>query len=90
MPEVEKHEIEVPEMKTGSVEILTKQAFKNPAPAKLTLIVDVVRNFSITLIGLVTATTIFSGNEAKVICFSLAVLCGLCEAIKKATGVVSE
>lgn len=83
----EQHEVAVPEIKTGSIQFLTPAAFSNPAPARLTLICDIIRNFAGSMILLVSATTFFTGNQAKEINFALSAACLLCEAIKKATGV---
>lgn len=81
--------IEVPttEVKTGKVSFMTKSGFSNPPPVLLKRICAALKYFCVSLITAVGATDIFSGGQAKIICFSLGVFVLLIGGIEFATGV---
>lgn len=83
----EQHEVNVPEVKSGSVQFLTPAAFANPAPARTELVCNVIRNCGLGLIPVVSAATIFTSRQSNIISFCLSVACIMCEGIKKSIGV---
>ena len=85
---LEKHEVEVPKKVTGTVRFLTsKAAYTNPAPERLKRILTACRYFAVGCIATVSGSDLFSGYQAKVINFSLAVVIILLGSIELATGV---
>ncbi len=93
MPEdlqpTETHEVDKTVEKKGEVQFLSKEAFKNPAPKGLQIALVTIKKFIVYASGVMAATTVFSGNQTKVIIFAGSLLYGLCDAIQAGTGVVN-
>jgi len=87
--EPQKIEVDVPVVKTGTVEFMNKAGFTNPAPDKLKRVLQAIKY---TLVGLITAvsgTDLFTGKQVKIICFCLGVAILICGGIEVGTGVKS-
>lgn len=56
-------------MKRGTVQFMTKSALTNPAPEKLKRVIKALNYFCAGIVAAVGATDLFSGGQAKVICF---------------------
>lgn len=80
-------EIDVPVMKTGTVQFMNKAGFNNPAPDKLKRVLAAMKYTFVAMIGLVSGSDIFSGGQAKIICFTLSVSIIVCGGIELGTGV---
>ncbi len=87
IPEI--HEVDKTVTKVGEVQFLSKDAFNNPAPKGLQTILTIVKKFTVYASGIMATTTIFSGNQTKLILFISVMVYGLCDAIQAATGVVN-
>jgi len=87
MPEEKQIEVETPEVKPGKVEFMTASGFNNPPPVKLKRALAALKYFSVSLITMVSATDLFSGSQAKIICFCLGVFILALGGIELATGV---
>ena len=85
----ETHEVDKTVAKQGEVQFLSKEAFKNPAPKYLKIATQSIKKFSIYVTGVLAVTTIFTGNQTKVIVFIVTLVYGLCDALEYSTGVVS-
>lgn len=90
MPEVEKHEIDVPTLKKGSISFMTSEGFNNPAPAKLKRVLTAVRYFLTSLIVMVTGAPIFTAHQATIISFCLGVGILATGAVEIGTGVSND
>lgn len=90
MPEVEKHEVDVPTLKKGSISFMTSEGFNNPAPAKLKRVLTAVRYFLTSLIVMVTGAPIFTAHQATLISFCLGVAVLGTGAAELATGVSND
>jgi hypothetical protein len=71
----------------GEIKFATMEGLKYQPPAKLQVAVKVINYFCAGLVTMVGATDLFSGRQAKIICFILGALVLLCGAVEKATGV---
>ncbi len=91
MPEDEPKQIEVDETvtKTGTVEFMNQAAFNNPAPDKMKRALAAMKYTFVGLITMVSGTDLFSGYQAKIICFVLGVFILICGGIELSTGVKS-
>lgn len=87
MPEDKPIEVQATEVTTGKVSFMTKSGFANPPPIMLKRICAALKYFCVSLITAVGATDIFTGGQAKVICFSLGIAILLIGGIEMATGV---
>jgi len=81
--------IEVSEqvMSKGKVQFMTPAAFSNPAPTKLKLALTVIKYSSTGVITMVGGSDMFSGGQAKIICFVLGVIIIVCGGFEMAFGV---
>lgn len=86
----ETHEVEMPAIVKGDVRFLSKAAFANPAPDRLKKFLTGGRYFAVGAISIVSASDLFSGGQAKIINFSLAVFILLLGAIEASIGVESK
>lgn len=88
MPEENKPvEVDQPVQTPGKVQFMTAAGFSNPPPVKLKRILAALKYFCVSLITMVGATDLFSGRQAKIICFILGAFVLLMGAIEFATGV---
>lgn len=87
LPEI--HEVDKTVQKVGEVQFMSKDAFKNPPPKGLQTILTIVKKFAVYASGIMATTTIFTGNQTKIILFISVMVYGLCDAAQAATGVVS-
>lgn len=96
MPDDEKEipegsiEVSKPVLKEGTVQFFNKAGFKNPAPRKYIIVLDTVMYSCVGFIGLVSGSTMFTGNQSKFISFILSVVIIVCGSVKKATGVEAK
>lgn len=79
--------ISQPAVVKGKVEFMTKAGRKNPPPARLKAWTDGIQAFCSGLVISVGATDLFTGYQAKLICFVLGAVALACFCIQKATGV---
>lgn len=83
-------EVSHPVIQPGTVQVLNRAAFSNPAPLKLQRIVKALNYFVAGLVTTVGATDLFTGKQSKIICFILGVFILGLGAIELAFGVRPE
>jgi hypothetical protein len=79
-----------PTVQKGTIQFMNKSGWMNPAPIKVKVITDAIKDFVSGLIVSVGATDIFSGHQAKAMCFGLGIVGLACGVISRATGVKSN
>lgn len=82
-------EVDKSVIEKGKVKFMSKAGFFNPAPAKMKMIIKALVYFCTGLSGLVAGSTMFTGNQSKVIIFIITVFILALGAIELATGVQS-
>lgn len=84
--------IEVAEevIQPGTVQVMNRAAFNNPAPAKMQRVIKALNYFIAGLVTTVGATDLFSGGQSKIICFILGVIVLALGAMELAFGVKPE
>jgi formate/nitrite transporter FocA (FNT family) len=82
-------EVDVPVMKTGTTQFMTKAAFNNPAPDKLKRIIAALKFSFVSIITMVSGTDLFTGYQSKIISFTLGLAIIILGGIELATGVKS-
>lgn len=80
-------EVEKPVLKEGKIKFMGKAGFFNPAPAKLKMVIKALIFFCTGLNGMVASTTLFTGNQSKVIVFVISIFILMLGAIELSTGV---
>ena len=88
-PIPETHEVDKTVAKVGEIQFLSKDAFNNPAPKTLQVVLTIIKKFTVYASGIMATTTVFTGNQTKIILFVGVMIYGLCDAIEAATGVVN-
>lgn len=83
----EEHEVNIPVVQTGTIQFMNKSAVTNPAPDKLKRVLTAIRYTFVSLITATAGTTLFTGNQSKVISFCLGVGIIVCGGIELGTGV---
>lgn len=83
-------EISQPVIKPGTVEVLNKAAFSNPAPEKLKRVIKALNYFIAGLVTTVGATDLLSGRQSKIVCFILGIVILALGAVELAFGVRPE
>lgn len=87
MEEKDKIEVAIPSPQAGEITVLSKSAFKNPAPDKLKRVLSGIRYTLVAIMGTVAASDLFDGRQAKIITFCLCVAIGICGGIELSVGV---
>lgn len=86
--EEEKIEIETTEMAKGKIQVFGK--ISNPTPARLANWTKGLRYTATGLITMISGTDLFSGGQAKIICFGLGAFILLLGGIDMSVGVKPE
>lgn len=79
--------IDHPAIQKGDVKFMSKDGWNNPAPKKVKIVTEAIKDFVSGLIIAVGASDLFSGYQSKAICFVLGIVGLLCGVISRATGV---
>lgn len=74
-------------IKQGTTQLLTRAALANPAPVKMQRVIKALNYFIVGLMTTVGATDLFTGKQAKIICFILGVVVLALGATELAIGV---
>lgn len=82
-------QVETTKVSTGTIRFGSK-GFGNPTPTLLARITKALRYFCVGLITMISGTDIFSGVQAKLICFCLGAFILLLGGIDMAVGVEPE
>lgn len=85
--EDDKIEVNLPVKQAGEVKFMSASGFSNPAPDKLKRVLTAIRYTFVSIIATVSVSDIFTGAQAKIVNFVLAVCIILCGAIELGTGV---
>jgi len=82
-------EVDVPQMKKGTIQFMNKAGFNNPAPDKLKRVLAALKFSFVSIITMVSGTDLFTGYQSKIISFTLGLAIIILGGVELATGVKS-